>query len=138
MKERMIVLLTILVSCILALGALFQGKKAPMPDNTILELVRAAEQEDHRGYVACFCDELRLNLENQIKDMGVEAFTRCVMSNHKNLTGIAISDARDIDTDTVSVVVEFVYEGYDEIRSCILRKTGQGWKIGMITKDYSL
>ena len=137
MKERMILLLTILICCALALGALVQGEKISAPDNTILELISAAGRDDHRRYVACFCDELRLNLENQIKDMGEEAFSRSVMNNHRNLTGIAISDARSIDTDTVRVVVEFVYEGFDEIRSYILRRTGNEWKIAKIAKDYN-
>ena len=137
MKERMILLLTILICCALAFGALVQGDKISAPDNTILELVRAALKDDHQRYVSCFCDELRISLENQVKDMGEEAFTRCVMNNHRNLTGIAISDAMSIDTDTVRVVVEFVYEGFDEIRSYILRRIGNEWKIAKIAKEYN-
>ncbi|MGA1796963.1 MAG: hypothetical protein ACMUIL_14010 [bacterium] len=137
MKERMILLLTILTCCALALGALFQGDNVSAPDTTILELVRAAQKDDLRRYVACFCDELRISLENQVKDMGEEAFARCVMNNHRNLTGIAISDARSVDTDRIRVVVEFVYEGHDEIRSYILRRIRDEWKIAMITKEYA-
>ena len=136
MKEK-IAVITIFCICIaILIGAQMKADSNITPEHTILGLIKAAEKDNTKGYLAYFCDELKANLEDQSRKMGEGIFNQIIVKNYANLMGIAISDQRQISTNLIHLTVEFVFEGYDEIKSYLFKKTTDGWKVKMIINGH--
>ena len=106
-----------------------------MPEDTIIGLIQAAERHNTPAYLSLFCDEFKVNLEKQVNHMGKEVFSRLLQENFKNLTGIALRHKRQASDDMLHLSVEFIYEGYDDMKSFLLKNINGDWKIKMITDD---
>jgi hypothetical protein len=132
MKEKKCFALMIIICASVLVFA--QTKKDPDigPEKVILDLIHAAEDSNPGQYVSCFCDELQLNLQGQVNRIGEKLFNQRITKNYKNLIGIAISDQQCVNSNLIHLRVEFVFEDYDEIRSFILKKINDDWKIKTI------
>ena len=132
MKEKIAAIMIFCICIAILIGAQMKRDSIITPENTILGLIKAAEKNNTSGYLAYFCDELKANLEDQSEKMGEGVFNQIMVKNYANLMGIAISDQREISTNLIHLTVEFVFDGYDEIKSYLFKKTTDGWKIKMI------
>ena len=132
MKEKIALIITFFICAAILICAQLKTDSFTKPEHTILGLIKAAEKNNAKGYLAYFCDELKANLEDQAENMGEELFQNLIVKNYRNLMGIAISDQKAISTNMIHLTVEFVFDGYDEIKSYLLKKTKNGWKIKMV------
>jgi len=136
MKEKIVVIITFCICIAVLIGAQMKKDSIITPEHTILGLIKAAEKNNTKGYLAYFCDELKANLEDQSEKMGEGVFNQIIVKNYRNLMGIAISDQRQISTNLIHLTVEFIFDEYDEIKSYLFKKTVDGWKVKMIINGH--
>ena len=135
MKEKIVVAIMVLICAAIFIGSQLKNDRPSTPEDTILGLIQAAEKSHTQAYLGFFCDEFRVNLEEQINRMGEEVFRRLSQENYKNLAGIAIGDRMEEGDQMLRLTVEFVYEGYDDMKSFLLKKINGEWKIKGILDD---
>ena len=135
MKEKVVVAIIILICAAIFIGSQLNNTRPSTPEDVILGLIKAAEKSHTQAYLGFFCDEFRVNLEEQINRMGEDIFLRLSQENYKNLAGIAIGDPMEESDQMLRLSVEFVYEGYDDMKSFLLKKINGEWKIKKILDD---
>ena len=135
MKEKIIFTVTMFIFTLIFINAQLKKDFTMAPENTLLGIIKAAEVNNSSKYLSYFCDEIKVNLEDQKDNMGENLFNQCIMKKYKNLMGLAISNKREISTNLTNLTVEFIFEGHDEIKSYLLKKTRDDWKIKMIIDD---
>lgn len=133
MKEKKIaIVVTVLIFATILLSAKLKKSFVITPEKAIIGIIKAAGKNNTGKYLTYFCDELRTILKDQRNTMGDESFSRRIMKNYRDLMGVAISDQKEINDNMINVKVELVFEDINEIKSYILKKIGDNWKIKKI------
>jgi hypothetical protein len=132
MKEKIIFVITMFICALIFISAQLKNYSTMSPENAILGIIKAAEANNISEYLSYFCDEIKVNLEDQKNKMGKDLFNQLIMKKYKNLMGVAISNKKEIGSHLTNITVEFIFETHDEIKSYLLKKTLDDWKIKMI------
>lgn len=130
--KKIAVIITMLICAAFFLSAKLKKSFVITPEKAIIGIIKAAEKNNAGKYLTYFCGELRNVLEDQRNTMGEEAFRRRIMKNYKDLMGVAVSDQKKISAGMINLKVELVFEDTNEIKSYILKKIGNNWKIKKI------
>jgi hypothetical protein len=132
MKEKIVFGMTALICVTILMSAQLKKNAIKGPEDVILRILETAQKSDPGKFLTLFCDELQMNLQNQIYHMGENLFKQRMMENYKNLVGVAISNERKISEDMLYLTVEFVSEDNDDMKTYLFKKVKGDWKIKMI------
>ena len=130
--KKIAIVVTVLICATILLSAKVKKSFVITPEKAIIGIIKAAEENNTGKYVTYFCEELRTVLEDQRDTMGDESFSRRIMKNYRDLMRVAISDQKEIRGGMINIKVELVFEDTNEIKSYILKKIGDNWKIKKI------
>jgi len=115
---------------ILIVFLMLKSKPRPSdPEECIRAMLDCAARGDIAGYLDCFDDELRANLQNKLERMGADKFARYLRERNKPVKGVAFSDVERTRKDELRMRVEWVFLDRNEVQRFTLKKVGGRWKI---------
>jgi hypothetical protein len=123
----------------------------PSPIEVIWSMYESSLRGDIDSYLNCFAPESQLSIQETLKSMGKEAFREYLRNKAIGIMGVSIysSDRTNIDTigknnlnnqavveitqqfgeDVMSLPVEIVFKGRNEVQVFNLKRAGKAWKI---------
>ena len=132
MKRKIAFALTMIICSLILIGAQIRTNSNNTPENTILRVIKAAEEGDCAKYTSCFCEDLKTLLEKRTEGMGEEVFKQRILKSYRDITGIAIREKTIIDEDELDLKVELVFEDSDEMKIYSFKRIRDEWKIKKI------
>lgn len=99
------------------------------PETVIWRSSDAARNGDSKSYLDCFHGTLRDKLERAAQDMGQDKFSAYLKKLDQELTGIAVSDMEQPDSNKASLRVEFVYQGRSDVQKYEFQRIDGTWRI---------
>lgn len=129
MKRKIAFAFIMIICGLILVGAQLKTNSDNTPENTILKIIKAAEEENPERYLSYFCADLKDLLEKRIKGMGEELFKQRILKNYRDIIGVAIMEKRQIDKDEVYLKVELVFEGSDKVQIYSFERQRDEWKI---------
>ena len=107
-----------------------QSEEAPRtPESVIWRSSDSARNGDPKAYLDCFHGALRERLDRAAQDMGQDRFSSYLKRLDQELTGIAVSDLEQPDSNTASLRVEFVYQGRSDVQKYEFELVQGSWRI---------
>jgi hypothetical protein len=105
------------------------GRLPSTPQDTIYAMLDASRAGDVRAYLANYGGQMRVAIEQSIRESGEERFSRYLKDSNSAIKGIAVSEPRQISSRETTVRVEFVYQDRNEAQTMRLEQEGGAWRI---------
>ncbi len=99
------------------------------PEDVVWRMSDAAREGDVEAYLDCFSGALKQNLQKTATDMGEAQFRQYLKTLNHEVTGIAVSDLEQVNEQTATLKVEFVFRGKNEAQKHRFRLVDGKWKI---------
>ncbi len=106
-----------------------ERNERPTPEDTVFEMVQAAQKGDTATYLDCFWGPLRTRLEQTRTEMGRQAFAEYLAEGAGAIKGVAtIGEPEPVGAD-MRVQAEMVYEDKNEMQKFDLTERRGKWRI---------
>ena len=102
------------------------------PEDVIWRMSDAAREGNVQAYLDCFSGVLRQNLNKTATEMGQAQFSQYLKKLNDEMTGIAVSDLEQINEQTATLKVEFVFRGKNEAQKHHFKLTDGKWQIDAV------
>ncbi len=102
---------------------------AATPEDVVWRMSDATRDGNVRAYLDCFSGALKQNLQKTASDMGEPQFSQYLKKLNDEVTGIAVSDFEQVNEQTATLKVEFVFRGKNEAQKHRFKLVDGKWKI---------
>ena len=102
------------------------------PEDAIWRMSDAARAGNVQAYLDCFSGALKVNLQKTAAEMGAAQFSQYLKNLNNEMTGIAVSDLEQINEQSATLKVEFVFRGKNEAQKHHFKLTDGKWKIDAV------
>lgn len=108
------------------------SERPPGPQDAIYAMLSASRAGDVRAYLAAYTGEMRASLEQSVREIGVDSFSRYLKESNSAIKGIALTDPQPLSDREAAVRVEYVYQDRNAAQTMYLEKDGAGWRIARV------